>query len=194
MTVYVDQEENTFRRMAMCHMFADTIEKLHSMATAIGLRRAWFQPFSFPHYDVAKGRRSPAPWRGGGYPQGGRANTPSSARVTCAYCRMAHGGGRLWLGAKISLAVCRNGAIVGRQTQGAAQMADKNRVVRQGQPYTLDNANRVVYPGDWTLLREAYWYDGSDKMEAHAKEIEADVYAAIARREAREARAHAATA
>lgn len=60
MTVYVDQEENTFRRMVMCHMFADTIEELHSMATAIGMRRAWFQPFSFPHYDVAKGRRGVA--------------------------------------------------------------------------------------------------------------------------------------
>lgn len=60
MTVYVDGEQNRFRRMIMCHMFADTIAELHEMAEAIGMRRAWFQPFSFPHYDVAKGRRAVA--------------------------------------------------------------------------------------------------------------------------------------
>jgi len=58
MAVYVDCEENKFRRMVMCHMFADTIAELHAMADRIGMRRAWFQPFSFPHYDVAKGRRT----------------------------------------------------------------------------------------------------------------------------------------
>lgn len=57
MTVYVDQEQNRFGRMIMCHMFADTIAELHYMADRIGMRREWFQPFSFPHYDVAKGRR-----------------------------------------------------------------------------------------------------------------------------------------
>lgn len=57
MTVYVDGEQNKFGRMVMCHMFADTIAELHKMADAIGMRRSWYQPFSFPHYDVAKGRR-----------------------------------------------------------------------------------------------------------------------------------------
>lgn len=62
--VYVDQEQNKFRRMVMCHMFADTIAELHEMAEAIGMRREWFQPLSFPHYDVAKGRRAVAVARG----------------------------------------------------------------------------------------------------------------------------------
>lgn len=64
MAVYVDGEQNKFRRMVMCHMFADTIAELHAMADAIGMRREWFQPLSFPHYDVAKGRRAAAVARG----------------------------------------------------------------------------------------------------------------------------------
>lgn len=60
MSVYVDQEANAFGRMIMCHMFADTIAELHDFAGSIGMRREWFQPFSFPHYDVAKGRRAAA--------------------------------------------------------------------------------------------------------------------------------------
>lgn len=58
MAVYVDQEQNSFGRMKMCHMFADTFDELHAMAGAIGMKREWFQPLSFPHYDVAKGRRA----------------------------------------------------------------------------------------------------------------------------------------
>jgi hypothetical protein len=58
--VYVDGERNGFGRMVMCHMFADTLAELHAMADAIGMRRAWFQPLSFPHYDVALGRRARA--------------------------------------------------------------------------------------------------------------------------------------
>lgn len=58
--VYVDCEQNRLGRMIMCHMFADTLSELHEMADRIGLRRQWFQPFSFPHYDVAKGRRAKA--------------------------------------------------------------------------------------------------------------------------------------
>jgi len=44
----------------MSHMLADTIAELHEMAALIGMRRDWFQPFSFPHYDVAQGRRAEA--------------------------------------------------------------------------------------------------------------------------------------
>lgn len=60
MAVYVDREKNRLGRMIMCHMFADTIAELHAMAEAIGMKREWYQPFSFPHYDVAKGRRAEA--------------------------------------------------------------------------------------------------------------------------------------
>jgi hypothetical protein len=58
MAVYVDQEENQLGRMKMCHMIADTIEELHEMADKIGMKREWFQPKSFPHYDVSKERRA----------------------------------------------------------------------------------------------------------------------------------------
>lgn len=60
MSVYVDQERNQFGRMVMCHMWADTLPELHEMAQAIGMDRAWFQPLSFPHYDVSLSRRERA--------------------------------------------------------------------------------------------------------------------------------------
>jgi Protein of unknown function (DUF4031) len=46
--------------MVMCHMIADTIDELHDMATAIGMRRDWVQSAKFPHYDVSFTRRSAA--------------------------------------------------------------------------------------------------------------------------------------
>jgi hypothetical protein len=65
MAVYVDSVFIPFRRMLMCHMIADTLDELHEMAEAIGMRRSWFQwQASFPHYDVAKGRRAAAIRRG----------------------------------------------------------------------------------------------------------------------------------
>jgi hypothetical protein len=52
MTVYVDDAKNEFRGMIMSHMIADTVDELHQMADDLGLFRAWYQPKSFPHYDV----------------------------------------------------------------------------------------------------------------------------------------------
>lgn len=64
MAVYVDSERNGFGRMVMCHMFADSVAELHQMAQAIGMDRDWFQPLSFPHYDVSLSRRAEAVKRG----------------------------------------------------------------------------------------------------------------------------------
>lgn len=60
MTVYVDRERNPFRGMVMCHMLADTAVELHDMADRIGMHRRWFQPRSFPHYDLSEPRRAMA--------------------------------------------------------------------------------------------------------------------------------------
>ncbi len=49
-----------------CHMIADTEDELHEMATAIGLKRAWFQDKSgkIPHYDLVPSKRKLALKRG----------------------------------------------------------------------------------------------------------------------------------
>ena len=57
MSVYVDAPSHKFGRMLCCHMIADDLSELHDMARAIGCKDEWFQPRSFPHYDIPKFRR-----------------------------------------------------------------------------------------------------------------------------------------
>lgn len=67
MSVYVDGCAIAFRRMKTSHMIADSLEELHAMAAAIGMKREWFQvapPASFPHYDVSQTKRGMAIVRG----------------------------------------------------------------------------------------------------------------------------------
>ncbi len=67
MSVYVDPLMNHGWRLGpSCHMWADTSDELHAMATRIGMKRAWFQckpkPNGrvFPHYDLVGSRRAKA--------------------------------------------------------------------------------------------------------------------------------------
>ena len=57
MSVYVGPSLYPFGRMIMCHMVADSLEELHTMADRIGIRRQWFQDTRHPHYDISKGKR-----------------------------------------------------------------------------------------------------------------------------------------
>lgn len=59
MSVYVDDAQNEFGRMKMCHMLADTTDELLAMADRLGVARKWIQ---FPgtyreHFDIAMSKR-----------------------------------------------------------------------------------------------------------------------------------------
>lgn len=67
MAVYVDALVNygwvmRGKQVASCHMIADTLEELHTMALAIGMKLAWFQMSKgdVPHYDLTASRRRDA--------------------------------------------------------------------------------------------------------------------------------------
>jgi hypothetical protein len=60
MAVYVDSANIPYRGQVICHMIGDTLDELHAMADAIGMQRRWFQPRSFPHYDVPQEQRAAA--------------------------------------------------------------------------------------------------------------------------------------
>lgn len=64
MTIYIDPLVNwgwvlRGREVESCHMFTDSVDlsELHHMALAIGMKRAWFQNKSTPHYDLVASRR-----------------------------------------------------------------------------------------------------------------------------------------
>ena len=67
MTVYVDEFKHYGPTRIRCfkagssHMLADTLEELHVMALAIGLKPSWFQGnASTPHYDLTESKRTKA--------------------------------------------------------------------------------------------------------------------------------------
>lgn len=59
MTVYIDPIR-TWPSGKWCHMTADSLDELHTMAAKIGLKRAWFQDHSIPHYDLRPSKRNQA--------------------------------------------------------------------------------------------------------------------------------------
>lgn len=61
--IYVDGLRNwgwvlRRKRTESCHMVADTLEELHAFAKRLALKRAWFQPSSYPHYDLTPNKRA----------------------------------------------------------------------------------------------------------------------------------------
>jgi hypothetical protein len=58
MTIYVDQfPEGWGRWTGGGHMLGSDLDELHRMASAIGLRRSWFQDKTFAHYDLTASKR-----------------------------------------------------------------------------------------------------------------------------------------
>jgi len=63
MSVYVDPVmghggSKSFKWPRSCHMYGDSLDELHAMARAIGMRREWFQDKDkLPHYDLVPTRR-----------------------------------------------------------------------------------------------------------------------------------------
>lgn len=61
MAIYVDDPVWPFKGKRYCHMMTDgPVEELHQFALRLGLKRAWYQPKSHPHYDVSEGKREEA--------------------------------------------------------------------------------------------------------------------------------------
>ena len=61
MTVYVDPARHPYGRMLMCHMWADTLEELLTMAKTIGVDARWLQKpprARWVHFDVCKSKRA----------------------------------------------------------------------------------------------------------------------------------------
>ena len=52
MSVYVDPIFDHGEKGLWCHLTGEPLEELHEFAKQLGLKRAWFQPKSIPHYDL----------------------------------------------------------------------------------------------------------------------------------------------
>lgn len=57
MSVYVDELKYYPKKGLWCHLLADTLPELESFARKLNLSPSWFQPHSFPHYDLRSGKR-----------------------------------------------------------------------------------------------------------------------------------------
>lgn len=65
MAVYVDNlVDYGWRLGKSCHLIADTREELRTFAASIGMKMNWYQPLSFPHFDLTEGRHRAAVARG----------------------------------------------------------------------------------------------------------------------------------
>jgi hypothetical protein len=62
MSVYVDPlVDYGWKYGPSCHMFADTLEELHQLASQLGMKQSWFQNDPrLPHYDLTKSKREKA--------------------------------------------------------------------------------------------------------------------------------------
>lgn len=66
MAVYIDDAEKPYRSRTnrlykLNHMIADTMDELQEMALKnLGLKMEWFQPGSFPHYDITIAKKKEA--------------------------------------------------------------------------------------------------------------------------------------
>ena len=60
MAVYVDDAQNPFGRMKMCHMIADTTLELMAMADRIGVKAKWVQYYTEAkeHFDICQAKRA----------------------------------------------------------------------------------------------------------------------------------------
>ena len=60
-TVYIGTIPFPYGRMIMFHMASQDLDALHKMASAIGIKRKWFQDKqNHPHYDVCKSYKQKA--------------------------------------------------------------------------------------------------------------------------------------
>ena len=61
MAVYVDDVRHPYVGMKMCHMWADSLDELLSMADRIGVARRWLQrppKASWIHFDIALSKKA----------------------------------------------------------------------------------------------------------------------------------------